>query len=184
MSRQLGGLCARMVGMYRLLLAMLALCLVLSPVLNCRTARVQVIDGDTIRLSSGDVVRYIGIDTPERGEPYYEEATEANEQLVLGPTLAFERDVSNEDRYGRLLRYVFADDVLVNAELVRQGLALVYREGWFPDNKYYGEFREAAEEAAAGGRGIWSMGLSHPKMLDNPEAYFLPAAIMSQVGLL
>ncbi len=168
--------------MYRLLPAMLALCLVLLPVLNCGTARLHVIDGDTIRLANGDTVRYIGIDTPERGEPYYEEATEANKQLVLDTTLAFERDISNEDRYGRLLRYVFADDVFVNAELVRQGLALVYREGWFPDNNYFQVLSESAEEAAAHGRGIWSMGLSHPKLLDNPEAYFVPAAFMSQVG--
>jgi len=156
---------------------LLVLCLTALPVLNCNTAGVYVIDGDTIHLSNGEKIRYIGIDTPERGEPYFEEATRTNRQLLEDRDLRFERDVTNEDRYGRLLRYVFAGDIFVNAELARRGLALVYREGKFPDDRYFDTLKEAAEEAAAAGRGIWSLGLSHPKLLDNREDYFLPGTV-------
>jgi endonuclease YncB( thermonuclease family) len=146
-------------------------------VLSCGTAGVAVIDGDTIRLASGEVVRYIGIDTAERGEPYYWEATRANRLMLEGKALRLESDVTNEDRYGRLLRYVYANDIFVNAELVRQGLALVYREGKFPDNKYFEVLRQASEEAAAEGLGIWSLGMSHPKITKNPTDYFLPTTL-------
>jgi micrococcal nuclease len=167
--------------MYRIAVALIALCLVVLPVLSCGTANVFVIDGDTIRLSNGERVRYIGIDAPEKGEPYFEEATRANEQLVQNRSLSLETDVTNEDRYGRLLRYVFAEDILVNAELVRQGLALVYRRGKFPDEKYFDALRQAAEEAAAAGRGIWSLGLDHPKLLNSQEDYFLPSMTTDQL---
>lgn len=146
-------------------------------VLGCGEARVTIIDGDTIRLPNGEVVRYIGIDTAERGEPYYWEATRANRLLLEGKALRLESDVTNEDRYGRLLRYVYADDAFVNAELVRQGLALVYRQDKFPDNKYFDVLRQAAEEAAAEGLGIWSLGLAHPKIVRSPTDYFLPATV-------
>lgn len=158
---------------------MLPALLVALLVLSCGESRLTVIDGDTIRLASGEVVRYIGIDTAERGEPYYWEATRANRQLLEGKVLRLEPDVTNEDRYGRLLRYVYADDIFVNAELVRQGLALVYRQGKFPDNKYFDTLRQAAEEAAAEGLGIWSLGLSHPKLVNNPTDYFLPATVVT-----
>lgn len=87
----------------------------------------RVIDGDTIEVNLEGLiyrVRYIGIDTPEIGEPCADEATEANRQLVEGKTAWLEKDISETDKYGRLLRYVYVDDVFVNEELVRLGLAL------------------------------------------------------------
>ncbi len=87
---------------------------------------VDVIDGDTIDVRlGGDTyrVRYIGVNTPERDEPCYFEATAANAVLVEGQTVTLVRDVSETDRYGRLLRYVYAGPVFVNAELVAQGYA-------------------------------------------------------------
>ncbi len=69
----------------------------------------QVIDGDTIVIEGGHHVRYIGIDASERDEPLYREAKEANGALVKGKTVRLERDVSDRDRYGRLLRYVYED---------------------------------------------------------------------------
>ena len=86
---------------------------------------VEVVDGDTINVEiDGTVyaVRYIGIDCPETRHPYEPvewmgpEATEANRQLVENKTVYLEKDVSETDRYGRLLRYVFlADGTFVNA---------------------------------------------------------------------
>ncbi|WP_376793275.1 thermonuclease family protein [Thermoflexus sp.] len=74
-------------------------------------ALIKVIDGDTIDVSIGGGafrIRYIGIDTPEQGEPYYAEATEENRRLTEGKTLYLIKDVSETDRYGRILRYVIA----------------------------------------------------------------------------
>jgi micrococcal nuclease len=63
----------------------------------------RVIDGDTIVLNNGEKVRYIGIDTPERDEDYYNKAKEFNKKLVEGKTVRLETDVQQRDRYGRLL---------------------------------------------------------------------------------
>ena len=97
----------------------------------------RVIDGDTIEVNLEGLiyrVRYIGIDTPEIGEPCADEATEANRQLVEGKTVWLEKDISETDKYGRLLRYVYVDDIFVNEELVRLGLALP--SSYPPDMKY------------------------------------------------
>ena len=141
---------------------LLAIILVLLPVCSCSsppdTARVtQVIDGDTIIIEGGYRVRYIGIDTPEV-HPELEtcgmEALEANRELVEGKEVRLERDVSDTDRYGRLLRYVYVDDIFVNAELVRQGLAEA--KAYPPDIKYQDYLEEVEAEARQAGRGIWA----------------------------
>lgn len=115
---------------------------------------VRVIDGDTVVLGSGARVRYIGIDTPEEGAPFYQEAAEANRRLVEGKTVRLEMDTSNGDRYGRLLRYVYRDDVMVNLELVKQGLAEA--KAYPPDTKYQTQLEAAELEARAAGLGMWS----------------------------
>jgi micrococcal nuclease len=64
-----------------------------------------IVDGDTIDVSIGGTtyrVRYIGIDTPERGDYFFSEATEANRVLVEGQQVILVKDVSETDRYGRL----------------------------------------------------------------------------------
>ena len=57
----------------------------------------RVIDGDTIEIRGGDRVRYIGIDTPEIGEPYYSEATAKNKELVNGKEVRLVKDVSEKE---------------------------------------------------------------------------------------
>lgn len=93
-----------------------------------------VIDGDTIVLSGGQHIRYIGIDAPEKDEPLYKEATELNRQLVEGKIVRLEKDISDIDRYGRKLRYVYTEDFFINAEIVRSGLAVA--RSYPPDIKY------------------------------------------------
>ncbi len=118
---------------------------------------IQVIDGDTIIIEGGYRVRYIGIDTPEihpELEAYGREALQANRKLVEGKEVRLERDVSETDKYGRLLRYVFVDGVFVNAELVREGLA--YAKAYPPDTKYQAYLDELEAEARQAGRGIWA----------------------------
>ncbi len=134
----------------------------LLPLLGCSsppdTARViQVIDGDTITIEGGYRVRYIGIDTPEvhpRVEAYGIEAWQANRQLVEGKRVRLERDVSETDRYNRLLRYVYVDSIFVNAELVRAGLARA--KAYPPDTKYQDYLEKMETEARHAGRGIWA----------------------------
>jgi len=118
------------------------------------TARViEVIDGDTIIIEGGYRVRYIGIDAPEihpEVEAFGIEAWEANRALVEGKEVRLERDVSQTDKYGRLLRYVWVDNLLVEAELVRQGLARA--KAYPPDTKYQDYLEQMETEAREGGR--------------------------------
>lgn len=115
---------------------------------------VRVIDGDTIDIEGGYRVRYIGIDTPEKDEIFYSEATEANRRLVEGKKVRLEKDVSATDRYGRLLRYVWVDSRMVNAELVKLGMAEA--KAYPPDTKYQGYFERLEKEARTARRGIWA----------------------------
>jgi len=120
---------------------------------------VRVIDGDTIELESGQKVRYIGIDTPEIHHPtksvecFGEQAAEKNRALVEGKLVKLEKDVSEVDRYGRLLRYVYVDGVMVNELLVREGYARA--SSYPPDIKHQDLFREAESQAQQAGAGLW-----------------------------
>ncbi len=118
---------------------------------------IQIIDGDTIDVSlNGETkrVRYIGIDTPESGERYFTEATEANRLLLAGQTVTMVKDVSEVDRYGRLLRYIYLpDNTFVNARLVQDGWARA--TSYSPDTAYATEFAQLEVEAKAAKRGIW-----------------------------
>jgi len=119
----------------------------------------KVIDGDTISLSNGEVVRYIGIDTPETKHPslpvqcFGAEASNKNKKLVEGKAVRLEKDVSETDKYGRLLRYVWIGDVFVNEYLVQQGFAQV--STYPPDVKYKDIFLQAQKEAREGNLGLW-----------------------------
>ena len=134
----------------------------LLPLFGCGpppdTARViQVIDGDTIVIEGGYRVRYIGIDAPEshpEPEPFGLEAYQANLELVENKEVRLKEDVSDRDRYGRLLRYVWVDDILVNAELVGKGLARA--KAYPPDTKYQDYLEQMEAEAREAGQGMWS----------------------------
>jgi micrococcal nuclease len=120
----------------------------------------RVIDGDTIEIEGGKKVRYLGIDTPETVDPrkpvqcFGIEASNENKKLVLGKRVKLEKDISETDKYGRLLRYVYVDDIFVNDYLVRNGYA--YAVTFPPDVKYQQQFLEAQKEARENKRGLWS----------------------------
>jgi len=122
----------------------------------------RVIDGDTINVflnGNEFTVRYIGIDTPETVDPnrpdgcYGEEASARNKELVLGKAVGLERDVSETDDFGRLLRYVWIDRQMVNALLVRDGYAKAETD--FPEVKHRDVFLELQTAAQEAGRGLW-----------------------------
>lgn len=120
---------------------------------------INVVDGDTIKIEGGQVIRYIGIDTPETVHPskpvqcYGKEASDKNKELVEGKEVKLEKDVSETDKYGRLLRYVWFGDMLVNEYLVREGYA--QSSSYPPDVKYQDRFVEAQRQAREEKRGLW-----------------------------
>jgi micrococcal nuclease len=114
----------------------------------------QVVDGDTIELTNGRKVRYIGINTPERDQPYYAEATAANRQLVEGKNIQLEYDVETFDQYGRTLAYVWVDGLMANLEIVKRGFANAFTVP--PNVRYEEQFRQAEREAREAGRGLWA----------------------------
>jgi endonuclease YncB( thermonuclease family) len=119
-----------------------------------------VVDGDTIDVLLGDSiqrVRYIGMNTPERGEPCAREATRANTALVDGQTVAMVRDVSETDRYGRLLRYVYVSGAFVNAQLVIDGWAESVH--YPPDTMFAAWFDYLEEQARAANLGCYPTGI-------------------------
>lgn len=121
-----------------------------------RATVTRIIDGDTIEVSiDGETfrVRYIGLNAPEWDEVCGSEATQANADLVAGREVTLVRDVSETDRYGRLLRYVYVDEVMVNAQLVADGW--VEANSYPPDVTYDDVLAEAGAEAREGGRGCW-----------------------------
>lgn len=119
----------------------------------------RVIDGDTIEIEGGERVRYIGIDTPETVDPrkpvqcFGVEASRKNKELVEGKEVRLEKDITDTDKYGRLLRYVWIGDTLINLELVKQGFAQSY--SYPPDVKYQDDFVKAEREARDAKRGLW-----------------------------
>jgi micrococcal nuclease len=118
---------------------------------------VDVVDGDTIKVlvaGSKLTLRYIGIDMPEMSAADGAAARAQNIALVSGRTVRLEQDVSATDPYGRLLRYVWVGDLLVNAELVRLGYARAV--AYPPDTKNQAQFAALQAEAQAARRGLWA----------------------------
>lgn len=123
----------------------------------------KVIDGDTIEVEiNGEKkrVRYIGIDTPETVHPskpvecFGKEASDRNKELVTGKMVRLEKDVSETDKYGRLLRYVYVDNDFINLRLVAEGYANVVT--YPPDVKYSEQFLMAEREARKSDLGLWN----------------------------
>lgn len=124
----------------------------------------RVVDGDTIRVLIQDqpfTVRLIGVNTPETVDPrkevecYGKEASNKLKEIIGGKQVYLEIDdsQSNKDRYGRLLRYVYLNSILVNEQLIREGYAYEYTYG--KPYKYQQQFRTAQEEAQNIGIGLW-----------------------------
>lgn len=120
---------------------------------------VRAVDGDTVELEGGERVRYIGIDTPETVDPgkpvqcFGKEASQKNVALVVGKRVRLVKDITDRDRYGRLLRYVYVGETFVNKEMVAQGFAYAYT--YPPDVKYASEFAAAQKDAQVNKRGLW-----------------------------
>ena len=122
----------------------------------------QVYDGDTLLLEDGRKVRYLGINSPEFLEPFYLKAKRLNESLALRKKIRLEFDQERMDAYNRLLAYVYIGDQMVNASMVREGLAHVFFIG--PNRKYQSLLLQVQAEAKQHKVGFWSVG-GRPKDL-------------------
>ncbi len=126
-----------------------------NPASSQETGQVKkVYDGDSILLSDGRKIRYLGINSPEWFEPFYLKAKKLNESLVLGKYVRLEFDEEKKDKYGRILAYVYVENQMVNAGLIKEGLAHVF---FIPPNGKHNELllrlqADARERKA----GMWS----------------------------
>lgn len=116
---------------------------------------VDVVDGDTVILEDGRRVRYLGTNTPERGEQLYQQAGDLNRSLVMGKTvrLEFEGD-KDSDAYGRLLAYVYVGDRMANALLISEGMAHAFFIG--PEGRHNAMLLRLQAEARQRGLGMWA----------------------------
>ena len=120
----------------------------------------RVIDGDTIELSNGELVRYLDVDTPETVHPdkpvgcYGREATNRNKELIEGRTVYLEVPEKSQDIYGRTLAYVSTDDHFVNGELVHAGYA--YARSYGEQGRLYQSLLQLERAARKAGRGLWA----------------------------
>ncbi len=133
----------------------------------------RVLDGDTFELVGGDRVRMLTIDTPERGQRFYDSARAVLEGLVLGQPVRLEFAGPRRDRYGRLLAYIYVDTLLVNAVPVRQGLAYVYL---FDDTDMsrpeVRQLLEAQKEAIFAGSGLHGLARAREEYYVAPRGGF------------
>ena len=116
----------------------------------------EVVDGDTFYPGNGDKVRMLGINTPESGRPYSEEATEFLTNMILGKEVTLVNDSKNgdSDSYGRLLAHVYVDDTFVNYEIIKAGFAF-----WYPytsGTDFDSEYEEAQDYASNNMAGLWT----------------------------
>jgi endonuclease YncB( thermonuclease family) len=102
----------------------------------------RVVDGDTLEVGTGEIVRLVGIDTPEVGECGYEPASANLRRLVLGRRVRLTVSDEDRDRYGRLLRYVDVGPVDAGLRQIQQGYAVARYDsrdgyGYHPrENRY------------------------------------------------
>lgn len=126
----------------------------------------KVVDGDTLAISingKAETIRLIGIDTPETVDPrttvqcFGKEASDKTKELLTNKKVRIEKDPSQgeQDKYGRLLAYVFREDGLfVNKYLVENGYAREYT--YDTAYKYQAEFKAAEATAKSQQRGLWA----------------------------
>ena len=123
---------------------------------------IEVLDGDTVIIDDAkhSRVRYLDIDTPEiplqnsPGDPMALEAWDFNSGLVEGKKVRLEFDRQKYDPYGRILAHVYIDDLMVNEELLKQGLATVLIIE--PNDKYSEIMSDAVNQAKKERKGIWA----------------------------
>jgi micrococcal nuclease len=102
----------------------------------------------------------IGIDTPETVDPrrpvecFGKEASAKTKELLFNKEVRLEKDVSETDKYGRLLRYVYVGDIFINEQLVLEGYAEA--SAYPPNIAYQAQLEQAEKQAQEQRTGLWS----------------------------
>ncbi len=116
----------------------------------------RIVDGDTIHVKiengSEEIIRFLGINTPEKNKPYYQEAKDFLKEEIENKSIEILRDIEDTDRYNRKLRYVFYNDNLINAEIVQNGLATTFM---LDELKYKDKFLNAEKFARENEINLW-----------------------------
>jgi micrococcal nuclease len=120
----------------------------------------SVIDGDTFRLETGETVRLIGIDAPELSQPGSEKSREYLAHLILNKGVTLETGYEDRDKYDRLLRFVYIDDVCINEEMIRQG----YAEARYLTDSIREHYIQLEMEAETAKAGLWSDNIFQPRL--------------------
>lgn len=115
----------------------------------------KVIDGDTVELFNGTVLRYVGITAPEEGESFAEEATKLNKELVEGKEIKLEYDNYKSDKFGRVLAYPIVNDKNICIELVQKGMAEIVAYQKRKPFIHQVQLLESQEQAKKQKLGIW-----------------------------
>ncbi len=139
---------------YKIILCLLLLVLASQSLPAEQLVVKKVSSGERVKLSSGEKIRYIGVDAPADGDFFFEECRQANKNLVGGKQITIEYDVRRKDGNGDLLGYVYAGDAFVNAQLLKNGFGIVYITP--PNQKYADLFISLQKEARKNRRGIWA----------------------------
>jgi micrococcal nuclease len=122
----------------------------------------RVVDGDTFITNDGQRVRLIGIDAPESvkpdtpAEPFGPEASAYVKELMEGKVVFMDQDVSETDRFNRLLRYVYLPDgTFINELILEEGYAehVVFP----PDVEHRFQLKQAEDRARKARIGLWSV---------------------------
>jgi micrococcal nuclease len=143
---------------------------------------IRVIDGDTFDIDGGKRVRLIGVDTaesvhpdPNRNTEFGNIASSFSKEKLEGNTVYLEKDVSETDRYGRLLRYVYlTDNTFYNEYLVKEGMAKP--STYPPDVKYADLFVKASQYARENNKGLWAFEGQKPLNTPVPAPTTNPSA--------
>jgi micrococcal nuclease len=148
----------------------------------------KVLNGDTIQLETGEIVKYIGVEAPELflkeggSEFFAREAAKYNKKLVLLKKVRLEYDVEKKDKSGRILAYVYVKNLFVNGELVKNGCARAVVKP--PNTKHKDTLLDHQKKAMEEERGLWQekkkdtesyyIGNKRTYVLHRPSCKFVP----------
>jgi micrococcal nuclease len=121
-----------------------------DPVSTTTAKVIQVTDGDTLKTNTPQTLRLLGINTPEKNQPFYQEAKDFLLGQVQNKTIQIESH--GPDKYKRTLAYIFLEDQNINTQILSNGLATLY---YYDKDSHYNELKEAEEFARLNNLGIW-----------------------------
>jgi endonuclease YncB( thermonuclease family) len=131
----------------------------------------RVIDGRTIVVNAGDgerTVRLIGVGAHAFGDPFYSFGQEVTQSWLNGKQVLLEADAQDADDQGRLMRYVFLEEVMINAAFILNGLA--EQETQQPNVRYDAYLDAMESQARESGVGIWDSSFGSQTEADDSQA--------------